>query len=204
MKTSDPVEIFNEFTCHLTRDETPSEYFTGISDEAYFKQPPFDMLFRLKDTEQSAKHHPEGNVWNHTLLVIDEAACLKSKSRDARVFMWASLLHDIGKPSVTKKKGDKITAYNHDKTGARLAEKFLLALTDDTEFIRKVASLVKWHMQPFYIEKNLPFADIRTMKQQTDISEVALISFADRLGRPQTDRNDAEQCIDRFIKRCGL
>lgn len=32
------------------------------------------MLYNLKETEQSKVHHPEGNVWNHVLLVVDEAA----------------------------------------------------------------------------------------------------------------------------------
>lgn len=63
------------------------------------------MLHRLKGTEQSLLHHPEGDVWNHTLLVVDEAANVKNKSTDAAVFMWAALLHDIGKPDTTTKPG---------------------------------------------------------------------------------------------------
>ncbi len=195
--------IFNDINHHLMQDEKPSYYFTRISGETYFKQPPFDMLLKLKETEQSPKHHPEGNVWNHTLLVIDEAARLREKSIDVRAFMWAALLHDIGKPSATKNKGGKITAYNHDKIGSVLAEKFLHMLTDDELFIKAVASLVRWHMHVFYVEKNLPFADIKTMKKQSDKNEVALLGLSDRLGRPGADRMTEEQSIKVFLEKCN-
>jgi len=195
--------IFNDINHHLMQDEKPSYYFTRISGEAYFKQPPFDMLLKLKETEQSPKHHPEGNVWNHTLLVIDEAARLREKSIDVRAFMWAALLHDIGKPSATKNKSGKITAYNHDKIGSVLAEKFLHMITDDELFIKAVASLVRWHMHVFYVGKNLPFADIKTMKEQSDKNEVALLGLSDRLGRPGADRLAEEQSIKFFLEKCN-
>lgn len=198
-----PSALFNDINRHLIQDEKPSYYFTRISGEAYFKQPPFDMLLKLKETQQSPKHHPEGNVWNHTLLVIDEAARLREKSTDDRVFMWAALLHDIGKPLATKIKGGKITAYNHDKIGAVLAEKFLQELTDDEVFIKSVASLVRWHMHVFYVVKNLPFADIQTMKEQSDKNEVALLGLSDRLGRPGADRLTEEQGIKMFLEKCN-
>ncbi len=71
-------------------------------------------------TGQSPQHHPEGSVWNHTLLVVDEAAKIKEQSADPRTFMWAALLHDLGKPSTTMRRKSKITSYDHDKVGAQL------------------------------------------------------------------------------------
>ena len=95
------------------------------------------MLYQLKRTDQSPLHHPEGNVWNHTLLVLDEAAKVRRISRDPKVFMWAALLHDIGKPETTRIRKGKITAYDHDKAGAELSKEFLRQFSDDAEFYQR-------------------------------------------------------------------
>ena len=93
--------IFQEMDEHLLCDEKPSVYFDGIKDQPFFSQEPYLVLGKLKETEQSPKHHPEGNVWNHTMLVIDEAARVKHKSSHPKEFMWAALLHDqIGRAHV--------------------------------------------------------------------------------------------------------
>lgn len=64
-----PPGVFDLISSHLKQDQTPSSFFNRICGEAYFRQPPFDMLYKLKETEQSPVYHPEGNVWNHTMLV---------------------------------------------------------------------------------------------------------------------------------------
>ena len=110
--------LFDRVEQHLLGDERPSEAIREMADTPAFDTYPFSMLLRLKTTGQSPKHHPEGSVWNHTLLVVDEAARRRRESADARVFMWAALLHDIGKPDTTRNRNGKITAYNHDAVGA--------------------------------------------------------------------------------------
>jgi putative nucleotidyltransferase with HDIG domain len=85
------------------------------------------------------------------MLVVDQAAGLKQYSTDSRVFMWAALLHDIGKPLVTKRHRGKITAYNHDREGAELTRRFLRPLTEEEDFIERVAWLVRYHMQILYV-----------------------------------------------------
>ena len=160
------------------------------------------MLQKLKSTEQSSVHHPEGNVWNHTLLVVDQAAKRKNESKDAAIFMWAALLHDIGKPSATKIRKGKITAYDHDTVGAKLSRDFLSEFTEESDFIEKVASLVKYHMQILYVVNALPFQDIKGMKQRTDIYEVALLGLCDRLGRTGARQGIEEKQVQLFIERC--
>ncbi len=87
--------IFSEINLHLLEDEQPSLFFNQFSKLPLFNQYPLKLLNNLKQTNQSPKHHPEGNVWNHTMLVLDEAAKVKDKSQNKKVFMWAALLHDI-------------------------------------------------------------------------------------------------------------
>lgn len=198
-----PEELYREIGGHLLRDDRPSVYLNKIYEDPLFRQYPFDMLHRLKSTEQPPEHHPEGNVWNHTLLVVDEAAKLKKDSKNPVVFVWAALLHDIGKPSATKARKGRITAYGHDKIGARLCERFLGEFTDDSTFIREVSALVRYHMQILFVVKNLPFADIPGMKRHTDVREVALLGLCDRLGRGRYDRAREEENIRQFLRMCG-
>lgn len=187
-------QIFDEITEHLLTEDRPSEYMNRLSMEEIFKQYPFSMLLQLKSTEQSRKYHPEGNVWNHTMLVLDEAAKVREQSKNPKVFMWAALLHDIGKPGTTRERKGKITSYDHDREGERLSVLFLRAFTDQEDFIRSVASLVRYHMHMLYVLKKLPYGDIRGLLKAVDAHEIALLCRCDRLGRAGADleAEDAE------------
>ncbi|MBC8060437.1 MAG: HDIG domain-containing protein [Clostridiaceae bacterium] len=199
-------KIFNEFEEHLLKDDKPSQYFNDkLASGIFFKIYPFTLLGNLIKTEQEPKHHPEGNVWIHTLMVVDECAKVRSRSEDARVFMWAALLHDLGKAPTTAVRKGKITAYDHDKVGKGLSIKFLEAWTDDAKFIEKVSKLVRWHMQTLFVVKDLPFAEIKDMLAEVAIDEIALLSICDRLGRGElSDKKMQEEKtnIEIFIKKC--
>ena len=195
--------LLYEINNHILLDEKPSTYLNTLLNTKIFKEYPFIMLYRLKEIEQSKVHHPEGNVWNHTMLVLDWAAKLRMKSRDEKVFMWAALLHDIGKAETTKNKKGKITAYNHESVGADLCEKFLMEFTTDPKFISEVSGLVRWHMQILHVVKDMPYADIKAMKEETDINEVALLGFCDRMGRTNVDREKEKNNIKIFLQTCS-
>lgn len=197
----DIVEFFQKIEEHLLYDSKPSEYLNSMKDNPEFKEHPYIYLYKLIDTEQSPKHHPEGSVWNHTMLVVDGAAKVKDKSKNKRAFMWAALLHDIGKPSTTRKRKGKITSYDHDKVGAKLAEEFLLKVEQDKEFIKEVSALVRFHMHILFVLNNLPFADISSMKEQVDINEIALLGYCDRKGRLNVDSSKEEKNIRKFIEK---
>lgn len=191
--------LFSEMDRHLREDEKPSLFFKSL-EEKELTEFPFSMLERLKETEQSKVYHPEGSVWNHTMLVVDEAAKVKKKSGDARAFLWAALLHDIGKPDTTKLRGGRITAYDHDKVGAPLAKRFLKEFSEDERWIEAVCALVRWHMQILYVAKSPSFAEIEKMKRQTDIRDVALLGLCDRLGRLGADREKEEDAVAAFLQ----
>lgn len=196
------TELYSSIDRHLQQDSRPSGYLNSVYSDPLFQQPPFHMLYRLKQTEQSPLHHPEGNVWNHTLLVVDEAATVKEKSENPRVFLWAALLHDIGKPDTTRHRKGKITAYDHDKVGAVLAKQFLQEFTTDEPFIEVVSQLIRYHMQILFVVKGLPFADIEGMVRSTKLQEVALLGLCDRLGRGHPDRVKEEETIRIFLQKC--
>lgn len=195
-------DLYLNIENHLLNDEKPSDYLNQIYNNKLFKKVPFNMIYNLRTTDQSPKYHAEGNVWNHTMMVVDEAAKVKSKSKNPKVFMWASLLHDIGKPYTTKIRNGRITSYDHDKVGEKRAKEFLLYFTDDNNFIDDVCGLVRYHMHILYVVNNLPYKDTKGMRENTDINEVALIGLCDRIGRSGSNINDEKKTIKKFLDMC--
>lgn len=198
---TDEKKLFTAIDAHLLQDEYPSEYLNEVADLPEFMDYPFNMLLDLQKTEQDPTHHPEGNVWNHTLLVIDEAAKRKDNSVNPKVFMWAALLHDIGKPAATKLRHGKLTAYDHDKIGEKLCKKFLLAVDAPETFTEQVCSLVRFHMHILFVVKNMPFGDIKGLKARTNLQEVALLGLCDRLGRTNIDTEKEEKNVELFLSK---
>lgn len=195
-------QTFETIMQHLLEDEQPSVYLNLILSTTIFRQTPFSMLYKLKETKQSPIHHPEGNAWNHTMLVVDEAAKVKKSSKNPSVFMCAALLHDIGKPETTRYRKGKITSYDHDVIGAKRAKEFLELCDCSDKFIENVVLLVRYHMHILFVLKNLSFGKIDEMKKQVDINELALIGLCDRLGRINVDRKQEEENIKEFLDKC--
>ena len=197
-------EFFEEIDRHLMEDERPSEYLRQVEDSELFLHFPFEMLHRMRKTKQSPKYHPEGNVWTHTLMVVDEAAKRRGESTEPRVLMWAAMLHDIGKPDTTRLKHGKITSYNHDREGERLAKEFLEIFSEDETFIKAVCGLVRYHMQILFLSKKAELAELEEMKRQVDIREEALLGLCDRLGRDGVDEKKEKESVRVFLLACAV
>ncbi len=72
--------LYEEIYRHLMEDEKPSDYLNNLVKEDYFNSNyPFKLIAELKNVPQNLKYHPEGNVWNHTMMVVDNAAKKNSK-----------------------------------------------------------------------------------------------------------------------------
>lgn len=199
-------ELFRECSDHLLNDHQPSLYLRELDEKGWLAEiMPFDLLVELKGIEQSPVFHPEGDVWEHTLLVVDRAALCRELSPNPLVFMWAALLHDVGKIPTTKIRRGRITAYDHDREGAAMAALFLRELTEDEDFIAGVTRLIRWHMQSLYVNKRLPFAKVNEMLTEVSLEEIALFSLCDRLGHGDMDE-PARQLeiagIKAFMERC--
>lgn len=201
------MPIFNELDHHLRNDPKPSIYITELSKTGIFEEKyPFTLLGDLKKVPQSTKYHPEGNVWNHTLLVLDNAAERKHLSKNPRVLVWSAFLHDLGKAPTTQIRKGKITSYDHDKWSEKLAMKFLKNLTDDEEFINQVAKMVRWHMQILFVVKGLPFADLKRMLADVSVDEIAILGLCDRLGRGEMTlikMQEELKSIEIFLEKCN-
>jgi len=206
IEVRNPREIWGEWEAHLLNDEAPSIFFRALFDRDKFpRHYPFQLIADLKRVPQQPDHHPEGDVFEHTMQVVDIAASLRRESKDPRVLMAAALLHDLGKIPTTKLRHGRLTAYDHDKEGEKLAREFLRCCTDEEDFTEQVCALVRWHMQVMFVAHSLPFADIHSMLRKVSPHEIALLAFSDRLGRgplSPTAIEKEKKNIKMFLARC--
>lgn len=196
----DLKSIFFDIEEHLLNDNKPSIHVEKLLEDGLLKEYPFSMIGDLKEVPQNPKYHPEGDVFIHTMMVIDEGAKNREKSKNKRAFMWALLLHDIGKKPTTKNRKGKLTSYNHDSVGQKMTREFLNYFNEDEEFINEVCGLVRWHMQSLFVNKSLPFQDIKGMLKEVDKNEIVLVALSDRLGRGRIRHGDVNNTLEDINK----
>ncbi|MBL8236406.1 MAG: CCA tRNA nucleotidyltransferase [Bryobacterales bacterium] len=105
----------------------------------------------MQGIQQPPEFHPEGDVWVHTLLMLEQM-------REPSITQaWGVLLHDVGKPP-TFEQSDRIRFNGHAELGARMARQILSRLKYPTHVIDAVTELVAQHMK---------FMAVRQMKEST-------------------------------------
>jgi len=95
----------------------------------------------MRGVKQPPKFHPEGDVWTHTLMMLD----LMRTPADPRL-AWGVLLHDVGKPDVRSKDERGIHFYGHARQGEILAENLLRRLRFSRTDMERVLGLIRCHM----------------------------------------------------------
>jgi poly(A) polymerase len=133
---------------------------------------------RMRGVQQPPEYHPEGDVWVHTMLLLEKlpAGC-------SPTLAWGALLHDIGKPATyqpadPKKPGDRIRFNGHVEVGVRIAEEILGRLRFSNEDTAQIVALVKNHMR---------FGDIREMRESTLRRFLRLPRFDEHLALHRLD-----------------
>jgi tRNA nucleotidyltransferase (CCA-adding enzyme) len=170
--------VFEEFKKLLLKADKPSMGLEFLKQCGWIKH--FPELDNLIGCKQSEKHHPEGDVWTHTKLVVDRAAELKDNiEEDWRLaFMFGAMLHDVGKPSTTDPV--KLTAYGHDSVGFKIAETFMSRITNDKTLINRVCLFVKNHMKVWIYQKTgAKLSTWKKLHNELRLDMCAWISLAD-------------------------
>ncbi len=128
---------------------------------------------RMHGVEQPPEFHPEGDVWIHTLLLLE-----KLPPRCSRTLAWGALLHDVGKPPTFRVAPDRIRFDGHVEVGTRMAEEICHRLHFSNEDTRQIAALVANHMR---------FADVERMKESTLKRFLRLPRFDEHLALHRID-----------------
>lgn len=176
------MDIFDKITKALIDSDKPSIEIEELLANDDLKKSNFNIIAKLNNIPQEKKFHPEGNVWNHTKMVIDVAAKIKNFSSDGKLFMWAALLHDIGKIPTTKFIKGRYRSYNHDTEGASMAYKLIESYETDS-FSNNVSEIIRFHMHHIYIINNLPFSNIEGLLKSKKFDDIILLFICDKLGR---------------------
>lgn len=139
--------VFEELKKALLKAERPSLFFEKLLRIKKLSDW-FPEVERLTGVEQNPKYHSEGNVYIHTMMVLDEAAKRRELVENKLGFMLAALTHDFGKAVTTEFRDGALHSYRHEKEGLPMIEKFLLRLTRDKKLIKYVINLAENHMRP--------------------------------------------------------
>lgn len=143
--------VYEEFFKLLAKAPKPSIGLTFLKESGWIKW--FPELEALVGCPQNSEWHPEGDVWKHTLNVVDSAAKLRDKvaEEDRVAYMFAALTHDLGKPITTDP--EKLTAHGHDSKGEDLVIQFMERLTNNKKLLKVVPLLTTNHMQPYMLSR---------------------------------------------------
>lgn len=166
----------------------------------------FPELQALIGCEQEPEWHPEGDVWTHTLMVVD---CAHDMSADlARpqhvTVMLGAVCHDFGKPATTALIDGRIRSLDHEDAGVAPATSFLDRLNvhslDGFDVRGQVLGLVAHHLKPgaFFKAGNVGDGAFRRLAQKVDLELLARVARADCRGR----KGDFDcSAMDWFVER---
>ena len=185
-----PERLRDELTKLLTEGAARRAF--ELLDETKLLPQLLPEIARMKGVEQPPQFHPEGDVWIHTLLMLE-----KLPTGCSPTLAWGVLLHDVGKPATfTPASGPdgRIRFDRHAEVGTRMAEEICRRFrfsNDDTE---QIAALVASHMK---------FKDVLQMKPATLKRFARLNRFDEHLELHRLDCSSSHRMLDNydFVRR---
>jgi tRNA nucleotidyltransferase (CCA-adding enzyme) len=200
-----PERIWGEFEKLLIQADRPALGLALALDLGVVDQV-LPELRPLVGCLQEAEWHPEGDVWVHTLLVVDEARRANGDLDRARLIavMLGALCHDLGKPTTTAFIDGRIRSPNHEQAGVAptvsLLDRLHIHSIDGVDVRWHVVGLVAHHLKPGMFRKAPSVGDgaFRRLAQKVDMDLLARLARADCRGRTGTFDCSA---MDWFLER---
>jgi tRNA nucleotidyltransferase (CCA-adding enzyme) len=202
-----PAErIWGEIEKLLLQAQRPSIGFALARELGVIHQilPEMESLY---DCPQDAEWHPEGDVWIHTLMVIDKARELNGDCDRPRLIaiMLGAVCHDLGKPATTAVIDGRVKSPNHEAMGVDPATTILDRLNVNTldgfDVRAQVIGLVAEHLRPmafFKARDTVTDGAFRRLAQKVDLELLARFARSDCHGRTGTfDCSGIDWFIDR-------
>ena len=149
-----PERLREELTKMLTEGAARTAF--ELLDQTWLLQQVLPEIAATKGVQQPPQFHPEGDVWIHTRLMIEQLPIGASPT-----LAWGVLLHDVGKPATFKsasETGDRIRFDGHVAVGVRMAEAICRRLRFSNEDTEQILALVDNHMK---------FKDVEQMRAST-------------------------------------
>lgn len=177
--------IFEEWKKLVVQGVRPSAGLNFLRDCGWISY--FPELAALIDCPQDPQWHPEGDVWIHTLHVLDAFAGERIGDEwEDLVVGLGCLCHDLGKPATTEFIDGRIRSRGHEEEGEGPTRTFLERLTNQEQLAAEVVPLVREHLKPtlLFLEKAGPAAVRRLARRVGRIDRLVRVGRADHQGRP--------------------
>lgn len=219
-------EATHEVCRSMALDDLPSERIWGELDKLLSAPKPsvglalaldlgiveklFPELHALVGCPQEPEWHPEGDVWVHTLQVVDQARTrVDDLPRPQRLaIMLGAVCHDFGKPKTTAYLDGRIRSIDHEEQGVAPASAFLDRLNihsvDGYDVRHQVLGMVAQHLKPgmwFKVREDVGDGAFRRLAQKVDLELLARLAKSDCLGR-EPGRFDC-RAMDWFLERAA-
>jgi poly(A) polymerase len=144
-----------------------------LLDESGLLKEVLPEILAMKGVEQPPEFHPEGDVFVHTLLLLENLPQPCSPA-----LAWGALLHDVGKPATFRVAPDRIRFDNHVEVGVKIAEEICERLRFSNHDASQVLALVDNHMR---------FGHVTRMKESTLKKFLRLPVFEEHLALHRAD-----------------
>ncbi len=174
--------IRDELTRMLTEGAARRAF--ELLDETGLLEQVMPEVKKMQGVEQPPEWHPEGDVWVHTLLLLEKLPAGVSPA-----LAWAALLHDVGKPPCFVQAEDRIRFNGHAEVGTRMAEAICKRLRFSKEETEQIMLLVENHMR---------FGDVKKMKESTLKRFFRLPRFDEHLALHYLDCSSSHGNLDLY------
>jgi len=174
--------VRDELTRMLTEGHARRAFL--LLDESALLKDVLPEISAMKGVEQPPEFHPEGDVFVHTLLLLDNLP-----SPCPPTLAWGALLHDVGKPATFRVAPDRIRFDNHVEVGVKIAEEICERLRFSNHDAVQVLALVDNHMR---------FGHVARMKESTLKKFIRMPSFDEHLALHRADSLASHRNLSTF------
>ena len=205
--------IANDFINELIFSEKPSLLLEFLRNNNLIGK--FPELNSLIGCLHEPFWHPEGDVWTHTLMVIDAAAELRqnfNNNDDKLSFMLGALCHDLGKPYTNDFDRGRIRSIMHDQYGIVPTETLLRKFEINNPFIiKKVLAYTRYHLVPMQFHASdgkVSDKAVKRLHAKIHIPDLVQLTRADHWGRTDEEAinkicHAADYLMERYIRIFG-
>ena len=184
ISTLSSERVMEELKKALLKAEKPSIFFETL--RAMNKLSPwFSEVEKLIGVPQSTIYHKEGDVYIHTMMVLDEAAKMRDSAEEPFYFMLSALVHDFGKITATSFYNGNYHATGHEEAGVFTAGEFLHRITNENALISYVLNMTELHTRPRMIADDN--SSVKASNKMFDVSknpcDLIKLSLCDGLGK---------------------
>ena len=151
ISTLSKERIYTELEKAMLKSKKPSVFFNTLRQMNQLSTW-FPEVESMIGVPQSFKYHKEGDVFTHTMLVLDTlATSYRDTATNPIGLMLSALFHDLGKIRATTTENGEVHSYKHEMYGVEIAFNALYRITEENDLINYVLNMVENHMRPHHL-----------------------------------------------------